>query len=321
MAKNEPAPAARSSGAIEAEIVSTQERLATATARFSTLTEARPALLVDGSDSDLEAHDADMVSARREIDRASAIASRQAAELATALATEQDAARLALYAEALKATASLKGIPDDYAKGVDLIRGVLRKLATAEIAVAAANAALPQGKPPLDEPERAVRVRPSRPRQDLSRVRVDLWINSYNGQPYPDEIQAKIKVADDGLGYIPPSDHGAGLREIRRRSFERVTFLPADPRTYLQPLGQTVALPAFEHGRGDPWVVDNRISLSAAEILRMLDAADPAARVSRPDPKPAPQTEIVPVEDHSPPPVAKPLLRVHKGLSFGGSAS
>lgn len=117
----------------------------------------RAKLLLDGSDRDVDAIEKQITEANREVERAHAMHRELGARIEQAEAAEDQAARQAKYEAAKAENRKAKSALREYVKAASNIRECLVTLARAQIAIAEANAYLPDGCEPIIAEERMTR--------------------------------------------------------------------------------------------------------------------------------------------------------------------
>ncbi len=136
-AENEMAPLGETptSALLENGVTSAQRELATAQANVTALEKARTEVLLSGSDTEAEAHDAQLAAARRQVDRLQAVIPRLEARLEEARdATRQDqVAQRIQDAEALQASGV--ALVAEYGKHAHRIAEILRELQAIDVAI------------------------------------------------------------------------------------------------------------------------------------------------------------------------------------------
>ncbi|RYB06236.1 hypothetical protein [Lichenibacterium ramalinae] len=146
-------PEPRTSSTVAAEITAQADARRAAEAELDRLTAARPAMLLDLSakgDAALDAHDIATGRQRRVIERSDAVVTVLETELAQFRVDEDQAARVALYAEGQAAASEVADLVlNDYPDAARAVVDVLMRIAEAGSTVAQANANLPAGAVPL----------------------------------------------------------------------------------------------------------------------------------------------------------------------------
>lgn len=207
-----------------------------------------------------------------------------------------------------------------YEKAAREVRAVLRQMTVLNVAVEAANAALPHGASALPAPEIAARAIPALPREEVRAGDVDLWCRRGSLEPLPATLQAEVQRSADGSGFLPMSGGGAhkgGTSEhLVRRRFRRTEYLVAVPaRRPAESLLEAVHLPGV--GPDDPPLWSPDLHFSAASLtLEMIDAQDQASpplqrsrevRVDLVCLDEAEDVEDAVIEAAAPPPQGQPL--------------
>lgn len=189
-------------------------------------------------------------------------------ELEKATESEAETARRVAYDRAKSLSESArKKLHNDYPRLALAIRETIGAIAEADVAVAAANEARPDGEPMLFGPE-SDRSTANLWREILAEDRVEMWA-PIGGQSSPivEELQRKVQpYAKRGRvggryadGYtetqsaqgVVETEHG--LLEVVRRTFIRRKILPDQPGFYAANLASELALPALMAGDEAVW--------------------------------------------------------------------
>ncbi|TPN53994.1 hypothetical protein [Mesorhizobium sp. B1-1-7] len=227
--------------------------------RASELEAKRRALLGSGEDSDIDAIEAEIVKANRDIERATAIQEDLQKRLAAIEAEQTRADREKLYAQAAalstpKRVAEIEQRYEALGKAaVDLIR----EIAEAEIAINAANANLPDDATRLPSFELIMRGLPGEPEQrGKSKLLPMTWYYTKDAEgwgkveaQYVDRIVPK---ADGKTGKLPRG--GGNDLDVELRQFREVEILVERGWAQPVPLAASIKLPAFHVGEADVWV-------------------------------------------------------------------
>ena len=159
-------PEPRTSLTVAAEIAAQADARRAAETELDHLTAARPAMLLDLSakgDAALDAHDIAISRQRRAIERSDAVVTVLETEQAHLRADEDQAARVALYAEGQAAVSEVADlVQNDYVAAARAVADILIRVAEAGSTVAQANANLPAG---------AVAINPEGFRNDVTWAR------------------------------------------------------------------------------------------------------------------------------------------------------
>jgi hypothetical protein len=129
------------------------------------------------------------------------------------------------------------------------------------------------------------------PRQEISRVEVDLWINPYGGTPYSDADQREIRTSHDGSGILERNSFVH--RPTRKRPYADVALLPAVPGQKAPALYEVLVLPCIGAGAPAGWAA-LKGSSTPRQVLEALDALE--ARQDTPRPMAEARTEREPIE-------------------------
>ncbi len=247
----------------------------------------RDGLLVVEDDA-LARLDAARTTARLRADRANAVRAALGEKQVAAAAREDEARRQAAYDAAATQAAEARAILVTLYPGVaaDLVK-IITAVASAEAAVAAVNADLPEGAPKILPVEGTVR-NAGRGRTLASTRIVHLWCRK--GERMPGSLdQARVETDAAGNGFLRPSRHQ--VEYLIRRKFREIVY-EEDSGWYATPLAETVNLPGLtrrsmpfwrpmSQGAKPEWILDEAEKLTA----------DGAAAVRR-DPNPTIRTEL-----------------------------
>lgn len=191
-------------------------------------------------------------------DRATAVFADLELRIAAAGVSAAEAARDARYNAAAKLAAIATAELAKYPAAAEMIRSVLRAVAEADIAIAAANGDLPAGKAPIVHPE-SFRSLPNLPEEVISEEVVALWAHVTDSTPLPDHRQGEVSAR----GFIRV---GRNEFECVKRTYRRQTVLPAVYGRHVAPLASEIKLPgAF--GESPFWEPTHH----QADVLRQLD--------------------------------------------------
>jgi len=234
---------------------------------------------------------ADLASLREAAEDAVDVLAEAERRHALTLAADEKARRQVVYAGAKeRADSAVAALSKSYPKACQDLVGVLKTLAEAQLAVAAANAELPIGAIPIPDPEFAVRSVPDRPREVVSEEVLELWSRADQDTPLPAEFHHEVYATAPGWGRRPGDLEAA----FRRRRFRRLEVLEAVPGSYPVPLAVSLRLPGVR-GDGFMWgsnAVDGYDYIAAAAlrgegepgaVLGRLAAIE-AAAVAKPAP-------------------------------------
>lgn len=255
--------------ALEAARTATDE----ADAAVATAEKAYRAALLTETPAALRALVDEQVDQKIVADQARARAAKLEADLESALAAEAEDGRAKRYAEAKAlADAAHEKLWSEYPKAAASIRDLLRAIAEADIAVAAANEDLPAGAERLDKPEEARGTRYEF-REEIGEDRVLLWAGEgAPGTPLNEELQGQVVANTTSRRGGPPEgtlrrDNGSYLKCVRGL-FIRRKFLPDRSGWHIGSLASAISLPAAEAGDSDFWEPTEG---GAGYVLRKLD--------------------------------------------------
>ncbi|CAA2145621.1 hypothetical protein [Methylobacterium bullatum] len=216
-----PAPAteiAANRQAAERELVDARTAVEAAEAAYN-------AGLLSASDDALRGLDAARRDAGMRLDRAKALVGAFNAQLVEAGEAEKHAELSRIVEEAVTAQAAFKELCERDLPGMAAkARAMLALRDRAERATTAANKALAgAGEGSTLPPVEAFRAQPGRPREELRRETVELWVDhAGNAVGY----QQKVKLESDGTGTLSLPNASHLHRLTRRRMFEIIETLP-----------------------------------------------------------------------------------------------
>lgn len=224
---------------------------------------------------------------------------------AEAVARDAEKARVARYREAEAKSAAARKALAEYSAHAQAIHAIIRVVAEADAAVAAANSDLPADAEPLVHPEQAARGLPAEPAITLStRTEPATWVfaEGVADDAVPANLVKQIEVVgqEGAIRYGRIISFENGVRVERRvigRPGKRIrTVLPGVPAYRPESLAAGVTLPGFSPGAGPVWVpcgqsgwAGNPLGQDGSEVL--ATAADLAAAEPAGDPRPLRQRE------------------------------
>ncbi|PSJ57389.1 hypothetical protein C7I85_22660 [Mesorhizobium soli] len=257
------------------------------------LEEERRRILLDGTDKELEAIEAQIVTANRDVERALATRAELEKRLREAAAAEADSEKLARYRAAKKAgELAASRVAEEYPRLAAGIRDLIRALAEATAAVELANNDLPTGQDPLPDPEFAARGRGGLPRKIVSEQEVTRWYNASQDSIAPETLWSKLDQMDhDRTGRV--NDVGFGCVYEKRRFIKR-EYLEAEMMRRPDRLA-AINLPGFAADEPPVWraVVPSNDVRTILSRLSAVSQHNPVAREDRREVR----VEFVPVED------------------------
>lgn len=252
----------------------------------------------DATDDEIERADRAISAAWRAVERATARRKMLAAQLDNALARDQDAERRAAYEAAKRmAAAAAAALAAEYPKLADQLVDLLRRVAMAQAAVQASNAALPLGEVPILDPELTVRGYPTEPREMVGVTDAgEEWRYSpHFVTKVPDHFAEHIETLDGRRGTL--RRFGGGFDEVQKVKLQRVTFLEGRAAVCPEPLAATIALPGLRIGepplwsgegiRGLAWFGAAQPGADAAAVLKRVAELAAARHSPVRDPRPA----------------------------------
>jgi hypothetical protein len=232
---------------VEGAIVDATAEIARAGAAITRLGLARPNVLINGSDADLEAHDALVSAETRARDRATALKKELSVRLEEIAEAEHEKEMVRARAEAERLTnaacAELRKYP---ALALQIVE-ILATVAKADVAVKAVNQKYPD-QPSIADAETIVRRDPGQPKKILSEKTVDLWAGPY-GAPVEAQNEVKPSSKNPEKGTLKLSN-GQEI-DVEKRTFQRVKFLQAENGHTPPRLDHSLVLPGFFGAAGD----------------------------------------------------------------------
>ncbi|CDX22111.1 hypothetical protein MPL3356_390151 [Mesorhizobium plurifarium] len=264
----------------------------------------RRRVLLDGTDKDLEAIEAKIASANRDIERAYAAKTELTKRLEAAKAAATESELRARY-DAAKAQADAAGkmLRKEYPELAKRLVSLIRTLAEADVAVEEANRQLPADAPPLLPAEILVRRRPGTNEKIISEKEVSLWVHAGTVTPFAEDRQAEADqrekdYAANWNGLPPDGVIQVGSSRVVKRRFIRKTYVPRGNAMLHTPLA-SIELPGLVGGDPPFWdqfrvsVQSPRSILARLQELATLKPAPPAEAGQ-------PVVELIPIaEDHA----------------------
>lgn len=233
-----PAPAAEivvNREAAEAELGAARAAVETAEAAYA-------AGLLSATDDALRAIDGARRDAGMRLDRAEALVAAFADQLVQAAEVEKKAALARIVEQATSDQLQLRELCERELPGMAATaRTILALRDRAERTTHAANRALEAAGETSRLPHvETFRAQPGRPREELSRVIRDLWVDEAgNAAAFQNQIRTQV----DGSGSLTlPRAHHV-FRFTRRRRFEVIEFLPEVRAIQPASLAETVSIP------------------------------------------------------------------------------
>lgn len=210
--------------------------------------------------------------------------------LAEAQQTEAEAARRVAFSEAMKLrTAAVERLRAEYQPAVVGLLALIKSVAEADLAVERANAALPEGEPPLANVEQVARDEPSLPKKTISTRVVSRWCAAGTATALGDERAANVVPDQDNPRSGTLRDVHGGQRHAFRvelHDFLEERFLPSRTGRSASRLAD-LHLPALSPADEDFWTRPG-YPLDPEAILARLAAraALPPGHPERDDRKP-----------------------------------
>lgn len=299
----------RKVGGKELEVALTEARAAV-TAAEEKLAKAKSDyaanILCDDLDEALKAREA-ISFAEVERDRSIAFRSALEQQLAQAQARLEEERRIALCAAAEEANRAAEKALRSYPTLAQKIVGVIKAVAEADEAVAAANASLPAGKAPVAFVEHTVRGLPREHDRIVEVIDTEVWCYE-NGVPVEPERINAIESADGRRGRLLTTAgdrRGPGLYfDVTKRIDRRKKTIRGRPEFRSEPLALQIALPGLLPGSADFWtpcgpgIYGDPGSTGILSIVQLVQGSWNAPPVDpRPENIPTPSREIVDLED------------------------
>ncbi|CDX39196.1 hypothetical protein MPLA_290070 [Mesorhizobium sp. ORS 3359] len=248
----------------------------------------RRRVLLDGTDKDLEAIEAKIASANRDIERAYAAKTELTKRLEAAKAAATESELRARY-DAAKAKADAAGqkLQREYPELAKRLVSLIRTLAEADVAVEEANRQLPADAPPLLPAEIVVRRRPGTNEKIISEKEVSLWCHANSWDLFAENRQAEADAREKehaaNWNGLPPDGiiHVNGGHRVQKRRFLRRTYIPSSGAIPHSPLA-SIELPGLVGGDPPFWdqhrvgIYSSRSILARLQELATLKPAPPA---------------------------------------------
>ncbi|RUW62128.1 hypothetical protein [Mesorhizobium sp. M7A.F.Ca.US.008.03.1.1] len=230
--------------------------IAGAEAAAEALEAERRRILLDGSDKQLAEVEDRITTANRDIERLYAAKDELERRTEQARNSEADQIKVARYQAAkAQADAAAKALTKEYPEIARKFAALIKTVAEAQTAIEQANQSLPDGVPPLLDPEFAVRGKPGEPERTLKSEEVALWCyaNASGIQVLPQEKQLELDARSKGsdLGTVSSGSGGGYTSVIRRRLVKR-SYLPAS-QTERPDSIFTIAMPGLRVGDVPFW--------------------------------------------------------------------
>ncbi|MEH2482025.1 hypothetical protein V1282_005382 [Nitrobacteraceae bacterium AZCC 2146] len=167
------------------------------------------------------------------------------------------------------------------------LKALIRDAAAATLETDAINKLLPDGTPPLLDPNFIARGRPAVPRKDLEEKVLNLWVRETDGSLIGDQDRVTAVDADTG-NFVVDKQFRV---DCVRRKFRSTTYHPVEYAEIPEHLFANVRLPLF-----DRQGVDFDGARFITEHVAMLEA-EPAKLEKKAARRPT-QTELAPVEPY-----------------------
>lgn len=181
-----------------------------------------------------------LAAARRENEHAAILIDGLRERLASAEAAEAEAVRQERYDRALAMhKAIVKDMPGALHRMRADARTLVQKLSEAQDLIEDANADLPSGAIPLDDPDLIVRGRMGAPEEIVDDRPVKMWCWEGTTRRIPDHrVPDVIPHGGDDKGYI--SDNGTVMR-VEKRPFRRIRYRAPVPHDQPNPIQRDLA--------------------------------------------------------------------------------
>ncbi|WP_267423193.1 hypothetical protein [Methylobacterium sp. GC_Met_2] len=210
--------------------------------------------ILDSTPSELAQIQEGKVETTIALDRAEALVATLTTRIAAVREAEARAARQAIHTDALAKVEAIKArLPGEYRRHAGALRGLLRDLAEAEVAIARAGKEAPDF-PAIASPEAELRILHGLPEDVVSVETVELWVVDGRTDPVPEQRQGDVRASAEhpgrGMLYLPGSAHhtaptsGVPLT-CTLRTFTRTRYREAVKPREDGSLLRAVALPAF----------------------------------------------------------------------------
>jgi hypothetical protein len=187
-----------------------------------------------------------------EVDRLSSLVAALTSSVETELRNAAAAAQASMEATAEDEAAAAAEIVKAGLTQIDeVINRMMEAVAKSDLAVAAAQRGRDPTLPRLIGAEARARGGAGLPLKVISEKMVDRWMIEGSDRPIDDLRAAQIVVAHDGRrGFI---DAESRRVQVEKRQFREVRYLPAVPAAFVEPLVETLSVPAMCAGGIPIW--------------------------------------------------------------------
>jgi hypothetical protein len=261
------------------------------------LEEDRRRVLVEGNDKDVDAVEAKITLANRDIERAIAAKAELERRLEKAASAETENARKARYKAAKAKSKQAADRVKEYSVHAKAIADLIRLLAEATVAVQAANADLPAGAEPLLDPEFAARGLPGLPAKTIAEEEVTLWYRVGREEIVADVVAKKLDDMDRHSGRNGVLNVASGNEvwpgRYETRKFIRREFVDEERWVAPEPLSK-ISLPGLVADDLPFW--DNFNVSDARSVVARFDQLSQQKPTPREDQRDV-KVEYIPVEE------------------------
>ncbi|MGF3022631.1 hypothetical protein ACQVP2_07365 [Methylobacterium aquaticum] len=287
---------------LRASLLDAESEVAAARQAVAAAEGAYTGALLSADDAGLRGLQSATADAKTRLARAEAIQGALRGKLEDAEAYEAEMVRRQRYDAALAQAEEARRTLHLYPQMAADLVALLETVARAEIAIAEANADLPEGVPELQGVEATVRSIPGKPRRVARQVKRKLWCREDTRRP---------EVVDEATVKPGPSpDHGffyskiAGTVPVVRREVLMKEIVAAVPARPSPSLAGEINLPAFLPGQWAPWS-KLEYAIPSSVLSRIAERAGHGNDDALSDPDPLPVVEMEFVGDAPPKPEPK----------------
>ncbi|UCI17873.1 hypothetical protein FJ970_22600 [Mesorhizobium sp. B2-1-8] len=260
----------------------------------------RRSLLVTGDDGELDAIDAKIVEANRNVERLCAGRDKMTGRLAEIEAAADQAQKIKAYRDAAAMVANMGPEVEKLIRdGCDMVIDGLRKVHLVEQAINQANANLPDNEAHLPSFELTMRGIPGEPQQrGKSKIRDHEWHYTGNAEGWGAvEAQFVGNVTPIGDGKTGKLNRSGSTFDVELRRYREVEVLIERGWARPVPLALSLRLPAFRVGEADIWAPFNPgfgdLGSNPAAILDHIDRLKQERLRPAMDPRPDRSTKTV----------------------------
>lgn len=176
-------------------------------------------------------------------------------DLDDAKAARDEGVRLAAYSEALAARdGAAQRLRQDYERAAGVLASIATDIAKAESLASRVNRDLPEGCDPIESAEALVRWLPGAPRKILQEADVHKWAFEASGLPIGDNPGYPLHTTDGVTGILRGPHNSV---PVVKKRFRETRFIPETRVRFIEPLAETLRLPALLAGDPPIWSGDH----------------------------------------------------------------